>query len=296
MGANLRGRMLRMQTKVSSAEMEVIISDQGPTILIGERINPTGKKRLSEALRAGDLDVVRMEAVAQVESGAHILDINVATSGVDEIEVLPKAVEAVMGVVNVPLCIDVNNPAALREALRIYEGKPIVNSVSGEEKSLNEVLPLVKEYGTAVIGLTIGDKGIPKTSEERLEIAHKIVEAAESAGIPRDDIVIDGLSLSLGSDDQSGSVTLETVRKIKRELGLNQTLGASNVSFGLPDRPLINKTFLALAIGSGVTCPTVDAAKVRATVTATDLILGRDRFAQRFIKDYRSRQNHVNQQ
>ena len=279
-----------METKISSAKMEIIISDKNPVAMIGERINPTGKKKLSEALRAGDFDVVRREAIAQVESGAHILDVNVAAPGVNEIEVLPKAVKAVMGVVDVPLCIDINNPAALKETLRIYEGKAIVNSVSGEEKSLNEVLPLVKEYGTAVIGLTIDDKGIPKTIGKRLEIAHKIVERAEAVGIPREDIIIDCLALSLGSDDQAGLATLEAIQRVKKELGLNQTLGASNISFGLPDRPLVNKSFLALAIGAGVTCPTVDAAKVRSTIAAIDLILGRDRFSQRFIKEYRRRQ------
>jgi len=281
-----------METKIYSAKMEVIISDKRPTIMIGERINPTGKKKLSEALRVGDLDVVRREAIAQVESGAHILDVNVAASGVNEIEVLPKAVEAIMGVVDVPLCIDINNPATIEETLKIYEGKAIVNSVSGEEKSLSEVLPLVKEYGAAVIGLTIGDKGIPKTTGKRLEIAHKIVERAEVIGIPREDIIIDCLALSLGSDDQAGLVTLETIQRVKKELGVNQTLGASNISFGLPDRPLVNKSFLALAIGAGVTCPTVDAAKVKSTITAIDLILGRDRFSQGFIKEYRRREAH----
>ena len=270
--------------------MEIIISDKNPVAMIGERINPTGKKKLSEALRAGDFDVVRREAIAQVESGAHILDVNVAASGINEIAVLPKAVEAVMGVVDVPLCIDINNPAALKETLKVYEGKAIVNSVSGEEKSLNEVLPLVKEHGTVVIGLTIDDKGIPKTVGKRLEIAHKIVERAEALGIPREDIIIDCLALSLGSDDQAGLATLEAIQRVKEELGLNQTLGASNISFGLPDRPLVNKSFLALAIGAGVTCPTVDASKVRSTIAAIDLILGRDRFSQRFIKEYRRRQ------
>jgi 5-methyltetrahydrofolate--homocysteine methyltransferase len=279
-----------METKVSSAKMEVIISDSGPTVLIGERINPTGKKRLAEALKAGDFDVVRQEAIAQVEAGADILDVNVVTPGVDEISLLPKAIEMIRGAVDVPLCIDINNPAALKEALKAYEGKPIVNSVSGEEKSLNEVLPLVKEYGTAVIGLTIGDSGIPKEAEKRLEVAHKIIERAESMGIPREDIIIDCLVLAVGSDDRAGLVTLDAIRKVKAELGVNQTLGASNISHGLPNRPAVNQAFLALAIEAGVTCPTVDAAKVRSTILAIDLILGRDRFAQRYIKDYRKRQ------
>jgi 5-methyltetrahydrofolate--homocysteine methyltransferase len=279
-----------METKISSAKREVVISGSGPTILIGERINPTGKKKLAAALQAGDFDVLRQEAIGQVEAGADILDVNVVTPDVDEISVLPKAIEIIMSAVDVPLCIDINNPAALKEALTVYDGKPVVNSVSGEERSLNEVLPLVKEYGTAVIGLALDDNGIPKEAEKRLEVAYKIIERAESLGSPREDIIIDCLALAVGSDDRAGFVTLEAIRKVKAELGVNQTLGASNISFGLPDRPLVNKAFLSLAIEAGVTCPTVDAAQVRATIMATDLILGRDRFAQRYIKGYRQRQ------
>ena len=280
-----------METKISSAKREIIISDTGPTILIGERINPTGKKKLAGALKAGDFDVIRQEAIAQVEAGADILDVNVVAPDVDEIAVLPKVIETVMAAVDVPLCIDINNPAALKEALTVYKGKPVVNSVSGEERSLNEVLPLVKEYGAAVIALALDDSGIPKEAEKRLEVAHKIIERAESLGIPREDIIIDCLALAVGSYDRAGFVTLEAISMVKTELGVNQTLGASNISFGLPDRPLINKAFLSLAIEAGVTCPTVDAAQVRASILVTDLILGRDRFAQRYIKDYRHRQD-----
>ena len=151
-----------METRVSSATREVLITEAGPTVLIGERINPSGRKKLAEALKSGDLDMIRREAMAQVEAGADILDVNVAAPEVDEIAVLPKVVEKVIASVDVPLCIDINNPGALKEALKVYEGKPIVNSVTGEENSLNEILPLVKEYGTAVIGLTIDEEGIPK--------------------------------------------------------------------------------------------------------------------------------------
>jgi 5-methyltetrahydrofolate--homocysteine methyltransferase len=282
-----------METKISSAQREVVISDSGPTILIGERINPTGKKKLAAALKAGDFDVIRQEAIAQVEAGADILDVNVVTPDVDEISVLPKAIETIMTAVDVPLCIDINNPAALKESLTVYEGKPVVNSVSGEERSLSEVLPLVKEYGAAVIGMALDDSGIPKEAERRVEVAHKIIERAESLGIPREDIIIDCLALAVGSDDRAGFVTLQAIRMVKEQLGVNQTLGASNISFGLPDRPLVNKAFLSLAIEAGVTCPTVDAAQVRAAILATDLILGRDRFAQRYIKDYRQRQGSM---
>ena len=280
-----------METRVSSATTQVLITDEGPTVLIGERINPSGKKKLAEALKSGDFDVVRKEAIAQVEAGADILDVNVVSPGVDEITVLPKVVEKVMASVDAPLCIDINHPGALKEALKVYKGKPIVNSVTGEENSLNEILPLVKEYGAAVIGLTIDEEGIPKESDRRVAIAHKIIERAESLEIPPEDVIIDCLALTLGADSNAAVVTLEAIRKVKEELGANQTLGASNISFGLPDRNLVNLTFLAMAISSGVTCPTVDVAKVRPGVLSIDLILGRDRFAQRYIKDVRKRKS-----
>jgi len=280
-----------METRVLSATTEVLITDKVPTVLIGERINPSGKKKLAEALKNGDFEPVRKETITQVEAGADILDVNVACPGVDEISALPKAIETIMAAVDVPLCIDINNPAALKEALKVYKGKPIVNSVTGEENSLNEVLPLVKEYGAAVIGLTIDDEGIPKESDRRVAIAHKIIERAASLGIPAEDVIIDCLALTLGADSNAGTVTLEAIRKVTQELGVNQTLGASNISFGLPDRALVNHTFLALAISSGVTCPTVDVAKVRPAVLSVDLILGRDRFAQRYIREFRQRKS-----
>ncbi len=276
-----------METKVSSASLEVLIGDNRPTVIIGERINPSGKKILSEALKEENFDIIRQEAIAQVDAGADILDVNVATPGVNEVVMLPRVVKTVMDAVNVPLCIDINNPAALREVLEIYPGKPIVNSVSGEERSLNEVLPLVKEYGTAVIGLTLDDEGVPKEADRRVAIAHKIIERAESFGIPREDVIIDGLALTIGSDSNAGMVTLETIRKVRDKLRVNQTLGASNISFGLPKRSLLNQTFLAIAIAAGLTCPTVDVAKVRSAILATDLALGRDRYARRYIQDYR---------
>jgi len=280
-----------METKVSSTTREILIVGEGPTVLIGERINPSGKKKLAEAMKRGDLDVVSKEAIAQVEAGADILDVNVACPGVDEIAVLPKSIETIMAAVDTPLCIDINNPVALKEALKVYKGKPIVNSVTGEENSLNEILPLVKEYGAAVIGLTIDEEGIPKESDRRVGIAHKIVERAESLGIPPEDVIIDCLALTLGADSNASLVTLEAIRKVKEELGVNQTLGASNISFGLPDRNLVNHTFLAMAILSGVTCPTVNVAKVRSAVLSIDLILGRDRFAQRYMRDFRQRKS-----
>jgi 5-methyltetrahydrofolate--homocysteine methyltransferase len=280
-----------METRVSSASKEVMITGSGPTTLIGERINPSGKKKLAEALKRGDFDVARMEAMNQVEAGADILDVNVVSTSVDEVTVLPKVLETVMAAVDVPLCIDINNPAALKEALKVYQGKPIVNSVTGEESSLNEILPLVKEYGASVIGLTIDEGGIPKEAERRVAVARKIIERAGSLGIPPEDVIIDCLALAVGADSNAAQVTLEAVRKVREQLGVNQTLGASNISFGLPDRGVVNHTFLTMAISSGVTCPTVDVAKVRPAVLSTDLILGRDRFAQRYMRDFRQRQS-----
>ncbi len=283
-----------METILSSKSKTVIISPERPTVLIGERINPTGKKRLAAALMEGNLEPVRTEAIAQVEAGADVLDVNVGATGVDEVAVLPAAVRLVMETVDVPLCIDSTNPEALRAALAVYKemaphGKPLINSVNGEEARLERVLPLVVEYGAAVIGLTMDDEGIPATARKRLAIAHKIVARAESVGIPRQDIVIDCLALAVGADSQAGRVALDAIRMVREELGVNMTLGVSNVSFGLPERELINLTFLAMTIQQGVNCPIVDVAKVRPTVLAADLLLGRDEYAMRYIKAYRKR-------
>jgi 5-methyltetrahydrofolate--homocysteine methyltransferase len=278
-----------METRVSSPGKEVVIGDNQPTVLIGERINPTGKKKLAEGLKAGDLEIIRSEAVAQVQAGADILDVNVGTFGVDEVALLPRAVQAVMDIVDVPLCIDSNNLAALEAAVRIYKGKPLVNSVTGEERSLTRVLPLVREYEAAVIGLVQDDEGIPKDAGRRVSIARKIVNRAEAIGIDRKDVIIDCLAFAVGADTNSGPAVMEAIRTIKTELGVNMTLGASNISFGLPDRELINNAFVAMAIAAGITCLITDAAKVRPAVVAADLILGRDKHARRYIETYRQR-------
>jgi 5-methyltetrahydrofolate--homocysteine methyltransferase len=279
-----------METRVSSPTKEVIISNDQPTALIGERINPAGKKKLAEALKAGDLEMVRKEALAQAQAGADILDINVGTFGVDEVTLLPQAVKAVMDTIDIPLCLDSADPKALEAALKVYKGKPLINSVTGEEHSLAKVLPLVKEYGAAVIGLVQDDKGIPKDSERRVAIAHKLVERAEAVGIAREDIIIDCLTFAVGADPSSGPTVIEAIRRIKAELGVNLTLGASNVSFGLPDRDLLNNAFVVMAVAAGATCLIVDVAQVRPAILAADLILGRDRRARRYIEAYRQRQ------
>jgi len=278
-----------METRVTSSTKEVIIGDNRPTVLIGERINPSGNKRLAEALRTGNLEVVRNEALAQVQAGADIIDINVSTFGVDEVTLLPRAVQAVMDAVQVPLCIDSANPAALEAALKVYKGKPLINSVTGEERSLGKVLPLVKEYRAAVIGLVQDDEGVPKGKERRVSIARKLVARAESVGISREDIIIDCLACAVGADTSSGPEVIKAISQVKAELGVNQTLGASNVSFGLPDRDSLNNAFIALVIGAGVTCLITDVAKSRSATRAVDLLLGHDKLARRYIEAYRQR-------
>jgi len=279
-----------VETRLSSATKEVLISDEQPTVIIGERINPTGKKKLTTALQAGDLEIVRQEAIAQVQAGADILDINVSADGVDAVTLLPRAVEVIQKTVNVPLCLDSDSPTALEAAIKVYQGKPLVGSVTGQNDSLKKILPLVREYGTAVIGLTIDDEGIPNDLERRAAIAHKIVKQAEVQGVPREDVIIDCLALTVGADYRAGLVTIETMRKVKAELGVNLILGVSNISFGLPERSLLNGTFLAIAIAAGLNCAIVDAVQVRQIILAADLVLGHDRFAMRYIKAYRQRQ------
>lgn len=274
---------------MSSTTNEVIIGDNQPTVLIGERINPAGKKKLSAALKAGNLEIVSQEARAQVQARADILDINASLFGVDEVTLLPRVVQAVMDTVDVPLCLDSANPQALAAALKVYKGKPLINSVTGEEHSLEKVLPLVKEYGAAVIGLVQDDEGIPNNPERRLAIANKIVDRAQAVGIPRQDIIIDCLAFSVGADTSSALVTIDTVRRVKAELGVNLTLGASNVSFGLPDRNLVNSAFMAMAIAAGINCLIADVARVRPIVLAADLVLGHDKHARRYIEAYRQR-------
>jgi 5-methyltetrahydrofolate--homocysteine methyltransferase len=279
-----------METRITSASKEVLIGEGRPTVLIGERINPSGRKKLSEAIKAGELEIIGSEAKAQVEAGADIIDVNVGAFGVDEVDVLPRAVKLAMKAVDAPLCIDSSNSDALVAALKVYKGKPLVNSVSGEEHSLGKVLPVIKEYGAAVVGLTQDDEGIPNNADRRVAIAHKIVERAGKIGIPPEDIVIDCLAFAVGADTESGQVTLETIRRVKAELGVNMTLGASNISFGLPDRDLINYAFMSVVIAAGVTSLIVNVAKVRPIILAADLVLAKDKRARRYIDAYRKRQ------
>jgi 5-methyltetrahydrofolate--homocysteine methyltransferase len=283
-----------METTLKSAKKTVLIGPERPTVLIGERINPTGKKRLSAALQAGDLSIIKEEALTQAAAGADVLDVNVGAAGVDQVDLLPRAVRLVMETVDLPVAIDSPSVEALAAALALHrelapQGKPLVNSVNGEEKRLREVLPLVKEYGAAVIGLCMDDDGIPMSADRRVAVAAKIVARAEALGIPRQDLLIDCLALTVGADSNAGKVTLESIRRVRDELGVNMTLGASNVSFGLPEREVVNHAFLSMTIQAGINCAIVDAAKVRPAILATDLLMGRDAYGGRYIKGYRQR-------
>ena len=283
-----------MKTVLQGTGREVIIEHGRPTIILGERINPTGKSKLAAALAADDLEIIRQEALAQVDEGATILDINVGIAGADEVTLLPKIVELVMETVDVPISIDTANIDALKAALATHKalnpnGKALVNSVNGEDVNLTNVLPLVAEYGAAVIGLCMDDDGIPGTPEGRLRVAGKILERAEEHGIPQDDILIDCLAMTVGADTTAGWITLKTIQMVKETLGVNMTLGVSNISFGLPEREGINIAYLVLAIANGLNCLIVDAAKASPYVLAADLLLNRDDHAMRYLKAYRRR-------
>ncbi|MCX6039276.1 MAG: dihydropteroate synthase [Chloroflexi bacterium] len=258
-----------------------------PFVMIGEKINPTGRKKLAAALSEGNLDYVCQLAESQVAWGADVLDINVGVPGLDEVAGVKKLVELLASVVDVPLCLDSANPAVLAAGLAAAPGKPLVNSVSGEQKKMETILPLVKERGAAVIALTMDDNGTPKTPEERVAVAEKIIERAARMGIPVEDILIDPLVLTVGSDSKAALITLQTVELLRKEFGVNINLGASNVSFGLPDRPTVNQAFMTLAIQMGATCSITDPSKLGATVKAADLLLGRDGNSMRYLKYFR---------
>jgi 5-methyltetrahydrofolate--homocysteine methyltransferase len=281
-----------LTTFIKSGAKTVEINRDKRTVTIGERINPTGRKKVLAALQAGDFDIVRQDAKSQVEAGAAVLDVNAGVPGADEPELLKQVMRTVMEVTDVPLCIDTADPDALAAALSIYEGKALVNSVNGEERSLDAVLPLVKDHGAAVIGLCMDDTGIPETAEDRLAAAAKIIDRAGKLGIEPEDVVIDPLALTMGADSNAGRLALETIKLVVKEFGVNVTLGASNISFGLPDRKYINATFIAMAIHAGLTCPITNplAIEVSTAVLAADLVMGRDEYGMTWIKAFRGRQ------
>lgn len=256
--------------------------------VIGERINPTGKKRMKQALLDGDMDYLRGEAISQTEAGADILDVNVGTPGIDEAAVLPQAVQAICEVTDLPLQLDSSDPAALEAALRIYAGKPIINSVCGKEASLQAILPLVKHYGAAIVGLTLDEDGIPETADARFAIGKNILERAESLGISKENVYLDCLTLTASTGSGAADTTLSALRRVHEELGLETVLGVSNISFGLPNRPLINRTFLAMALTSGLTLPILNpmAADMMDTVRAYRMLAGYDENCADYIAAY----------
>ena len=277
-----------MHTILRGKNKEVVIGIDRPFVMIGEKINPTGRKKLAAALLEGNFDYIRQLVESQTAWGAELLDINVGVPGLDEVAVIPKIVELVASITDIPLCLDSGNVAVLAAGLAVIQGKPLVNSVSGEQKRLESVLPIVKEHGAAVIGLTMDDKGIPATAEERVAVAEKIIERAARLGIPVEDVVIDPLVLTVGSDSKAAMVTLQTIELLRKEFGVNINLGASNVSFGLPERPTVNAAFLTLAIQMGATCSITDPAKLGMTVRAADMLLGRDDNSMRYLKYFRA--------
>ena len=285
----------KLITKISSKAQAVEIGQDRPTTIIGERINPTGRKKLYDALVERNFELVRQDAVNQVAAGAAVLDVNAGIEEADEATLLQELIRVVTGVTDVPLCIDTSNAKALSAALSIYEGKALVNSVNGEERSLKETLPLVREHGAAVVGLCMDEDGIPETPEKRLAVAAKIIDRAGKMGIDPSDVVIDPLVLTIGTDNQAGRITLETTALVVQEFGVNITMGASNVSFGLPDRPYVNSAFMVMAIEAGLTCPITNplVTEMMTAILAADLVMGRDEDSMRWIKSYRERQKTV---
>ncbi len=279
-----------METWLASQSQKVVIGPEQPFVIIGERLNPTRRKRLLETLAAADFRFALHEARAQVAAGAQVLDVNVGIPGADEPQLLADLTRALVAAVDVPLCFDSANPAALEAALAVYKGKALLNSTTGEEKMLHAVLPLAAKHGAAVIGVVTDETGIPPTPEARLAVARKIVQRAADYGIPAEDVVIDCLALPVGADSQAGRVTLDTLPLVRQELGVNLSLGASNVSFGLPDRPALNVAYLALGMARGLTAAITDPTvpEIRTTILAGDLLLGHDEYARRWIRAYRA--------
>ena len=268
----------------------MVISGDSPFVIVGERINPTGRKVLAAEMKQGIMDRVRSDAEAQAGAGAHMLDVNAGIPAVDEPALLVAAIKAVMDVTNLPICIDSSIIEALEAGLSAYQGKALVNSVTAEEERMERILPLVKKHGAAVIGMANDETGISMLPEERLALARRIVERAADHGIPAQDVIIDPIAMTVAADPTCGLITLETMRLIRDELGNNMTCGASNVSFGLPDRAAVNAAFLPLAMHAGLTCAITNPLEpqIRRAVLAGDLLLGHDEYAMRWISTYRA--------
>jgi 5-methyltetrahydrofolate--homocysteine methyltransferase len=276
-------------TVLSSARREIVIGFDRPFTIIGERINPTGRKLLAEEMKAGDFSRVERDAIAQVEAGAHMLDVNAGIPLADEPAILARTIQLVQSLVDVPLSIDSSIVEALEAGLAVYQGKPLVNSVTGEEERLERVLPLIRKYGAAVVAISNDDTGISEDPDVRFEVARRIVERAADHGIPRADVIVDPLVMPIGAMATAGQQVFRLVRRLREELGVNTTCGASNVSFGMPDRERINAAFLPMAIASGLTSAITNplAAEVKAAIMAADVLMGNDQDAGRWIRAHR---------
>ncbi len=279
-----------MHTILSSATKTVRIGDDQPFAIIGERINPTGRKIFQLQLRNGDLSRVEIDVKEQVAGGAMLLDVNMGTPLADEAALMTRAVTLIQELTDLPLVIDSSIIEVLDAGLAAYQGKALVNSVTAEDERMDRILPLVKKHGAAVIGMANDETGISMVPEERLAIARRIVERAAEYGIPKEDVIIDPIAMTVAADPTCGLITLETMRLIRDELGNNMICGASNVSFGLPDRATVNAAFLPLAMHAGLTCAITNplVPEVRRAVLAGDLLLGHDEYAMRWIASYRA--------
>ena len=277
------------KTVVSSATKEVVIGFDQPFVMIGERINPTGRKLLSEEMSKGDFSRVEQDTLAQVAAGAHMLDVNAGIPLADEPKILADTVKLVQSLTDVPLSIDSSIVAALEAGLEVYQGKALLNSVTGEEERLESVLPLVKKYGCAVVAISNDETGISEDPDVRFEVAKKIVERAKDFGIPSSDIVVDPLVMPIGALNSAGMQVIRLVRRLQEELKVNTTCGASNVSFGLPNRNGINAAFLNMAIASGLTSAITNPLhdSVMQAVMGADVMMGKDPNCIRWIKRYR---------
>jgi 5-methyltetrahydrofolate--homocysteine methyltransferase len=275
-----------METILESDTQRVIIGPRRPFVMVGERINPSGRKKLAAEMEAGNFQRVRDDARAQVAAGAQVIDVNAGIPLADEPVLLVEAIRAIQETVDVPICIDSSVVAALEAGLRACRGKPLVNSVTGEEERLAAVLPMVAERGAAVIGITNDERGILHEPEDRFEVACRIVERAEAYGIPRGDILIDPLTMPIGAVSSAGVNFLEILRRVREELGVNTICGASNIAFGMPDRPTLTAAFLAMAIGAGLTSAILNPQDetIRNIVLATDVLMDRDEYAMNWIQ------------
>jgi len=278
-----------METKVVSPQgKEIVIGDNRPIVLIGERINPFSKGPLKEAMKSGDMEPIRAEALRQVEDGADILMVSVAAFGLDENVVLPQVTEAIIKTVDVPLCLESRNPLAIEKTLHLGCGKPIISSVTGEEAVLKDILPLIKKYHTSLVILASDTSGIPNQAVKRLEIISLIIEKAKGMGIGIEHLIADCVAESSAVNPMAAIITLETMKRVREQWGMNMVLGASNVSFGLPSRAVINAVFLSLAAQAGLTSAIVNAKMMKPYILASDLLMGRDHRARRYTGYYRT--------